>query len=145
MKRDPALQGLSRDHHQALFVAQGLRRAEEVGAAAQRFLEFWHEHGRLHFEVEENVLFPAWAEAASGYDEAMVVRALTDHHHIRLYARRIAGGRAGLDELRDLGERLAAHVRFEEREMFPAIESSLSADELAELAAELERAEAGEG
>ncbi|HSI80118.1 MAG TPA: hemerythrin domain-containing protein [Solirubrobacterales bacterium] len=144
MKRDPALQPLSRDHHQALFVAQRLRRAEEADAAAAEFLAFWREHGRRHFQVEEEVLFPAWAEREAGYDEQMVLRALTDHHAVRLAARRAAASRATLEELRELGVRLDAHVRFEEREMFPEIEAGLDRDELGALAEEIERAEAGE-
>jgi len=144
MKRDPALQPLSRDHHQALFVAQRLRRAEDVESAAAEFLAFWREHGRRHFQVEEEVLFPAWAEREAGYDEEMVVRALADHHGVRLAARRAAAGRATLDELRELGARLDAHVRFEEREMFPEIEAALAVDELGALAEQIERAEAGE-
>jgi hemerythrin-like domain-containing protein len=141
MKRDPALQPLSRDHHQALFVAQRLRRTEDVEPAAEQFLSFWREHGRLHFQIEEEILFPAWADGSPGYDEAMVLRALADHHAVRLEARRIASGRATVDDLRALGQRLNAHVRFEEREMFPEIERSLQARELADLAAEIERAE----
>ena len=141
MKRDEALQSLSRDHHQALFVAQRLRRAEDVEAASDEFLSFWREHGRRHFQIEEEVLFPAWADRDAGYDEGMVLRALADHHAVRVDARRAAGGRATLDGLHALSARLNAHVRFEEREMFPAIEMALSGEELAALAAEIERAE----
>jgi len=97
---------------------------------------------RRHFQIEEEILFPAWAETAAAYDEAMVIRALLDHHAIRLAARRIVGGRMAPEELLVLGERLDAHVRFEERELLPGIESSLSAEALGVLAAELERAEA---
>lgn len=143
MKRDPALQPLSRDHHQALFVAQRLRRADEIEPAGEAFLSFWREHGRRHFQVEEEILFPAWAECASGYDEAMVGRALGDHHRVRIEARRISAGRATLNELRELGRRIDAHVRFEEREMFPLIEDALGGDDLAALAVEIERAESG--
>jgi hemerythrin-like domain-containing protein len=140
MKRHPALHPLSHDHHQALFVAQRLRR-DAPAEAVPRFLEFWTEHGRRHFQIEEEILFPAWAEAASGYEEEMVVRALRDHHAIRAAARRLAGGADDPGELRELGERLDAHVRFEEREMFPAIESSLHREALAALAEEIARAE----
>lgn len=147
MKRDPALAPLSRDHHKALFVAQTLRRAEEVEGPAREFLEFWHEHGLNHFRVEEDVLFAAWAEADAeeGYEDEMVMRALADHHSIRRDARRIGAGRSSLNELHALGERLEAHVRFEEREMFPVIEATFGADALAALAGEIERAEAEPG
>jgi hypothetical protein len=49
MKRNEALQQLSRDHHRALEVALKLRRATdaEADAVRDRFLEFWREHGAL--------------------------------------------------------------------------------------------------
>jgi hypothetical protein len=42
-----------------------------------------------------------------------------------------------------LGELLAAHVRFEEAELFPAIEATLSPEELSDMASALETAEGG--
>lgn len=52
-------------------------------------------------------------------------------------------GSAELDTeaLRELGRRLAEHVRVEERELFPLIEEALSPERLVRLADELERAE----
>ena len=44
---------------------------------------------------------------------------------------------ASLLELHDLGDRLTAHVRLEERELFPLIEATLSERELDSLGAEL--------
>jgi hypothetical protein len=62
MKRDEALQQLSRDHHRALEVALKLRRATAADAvpARDRFMEFWREHGAVHFRVEEDVMLPAF-------------------------------------------------------------------------------------
>lgn len=141
MKRDPALVRLSQDHHQALVVALQLRRGADAETAAARFREFWREHGNTHFRVEEDVLFPVWAEADAGYDEELVVRALAEHHRIRSDARRVTAGETDWALLRRLGERLNDHVRFEERELFAAIEASLSREQLDRLADELERAE----
>jgi hypothetical protein len=61
MKRSAELAVLSRDHHQALVVAQQLRRATVATAAEAReaFLAYWAGHGRLHFGLEEELLFPA--------------------------------------------------------------------------------------
>jgi iron-sulfur cluster repair protein YtfE (RIC family) len=137
MKRSEALAELSRDHHQALFVAQRLRRAgpETAVAAREAFLEFWATEGRRHFRDEEEILLPAFARHEPPTHEA-VVRVLTDHIDLR----RRAGGTGStpsLDELRELGERLHAHVRHEERVLFPMIEAALSTDELVELAASL--------
>ena len=43
-----------------------------------------------------------------------------------------------LDELHELGTRLAAHVRLEERALFPMIENVMPADELLAVARALE-------
>jgi hypothetical protein len=79
MKRDEALQQLSRDHHGALEVALKLRRANDADADAvrDRFIEFWHEHGAHHFRVQEDLLLPACAHRVDATDPA-VVQVLTD-------------------------------------------------------------------
>jgi iron-sulfur cluster repair protein YtfE (RIC family) len=139
MKRSEALAELSRDHHQALFVAQRLRRAgpETAVAAREAFLEFWATEGRRHFRDEEEILLPAFARHEPPTHEA-VVRVLTDHIDLRRRAGDLGPGTTpSLDDLRELGERLHAHVRHEERVLFPMIEAVLSTDELVELAASL--------
>jgi hypothetical protein len=142
MKRHPALQALSRDHHQALVVAQRLRRAgaDDAGEAQAAFLEFWGTEGELHFRVEEELLLPRFA-AAGGADTAAVGRVLLDHAEVRLRALRLAGGPASAGALNELGELLAEHVHLEERELFPAIEHSLDHDQLRRLAADVIAAE----
>jgi hemerythrin-like domain-containing protein len=142
MKRHPALQTLSRDHHQALVVAQGLRKSGEssVAEAQSAFLEFWRSEGELHFRVEEEVLLPCYA-AAGGGDSAALARVLVDHAEIRLRAMRLQGGPASIAVLRELGELLAEHVRLEERDLFPAIEEMLDDGQLRRLAADVTAAE----
>jgi hypothetical protein len=77
VKRSASLASLSRDHHQALVVAQQLRRATDATAAEARtaFLSYWSRHGRLHFRLEEEVLFPAYAGHGDPHDP-VVLRAL---------------------------------------------------------------------
>ena len=142
MKRDPSLQDLSRDHHKALFVAQQLRRADGggAGAARDRFLDFWREHGRLHFRIEEEVLLPAFA-AKGGAGDAAVAEVLRDHAEIRLVALQLEAGPPDAGLCRALGERLEQHVRLEERRLFPAIERSMDEAELEALGAALQEAE----
>jgi len=142
MKRHPALQTLSRDHHQALVIAQRLRRAGDLGAgeAQAAFLEFWSSECQLHFRVEEEVLLPRFA-AAGGGDSPAIARVLVDHAEIRLRAIRLQGEPASTALLRELGELLAEHVRLEERDLFPAIEEVLSDRQSRRLAADVEDAE----
>lgn len=142
MKRAPALRPLSRDHLKALIAAKRLREASDVDSGAAAFVEFWQPEGRHHFRVEEEVLLPGWALGAP-VDRSAVARMLDDHLEIRREALRIEAGEASLEELRELGVRLEAHVRFEERELFPMIEQALDPESLDRLALAIEQAEAG--
>ena len=140
MKRSDALAQLSREHHHGLVVAQRLNRATAATAAAARdaFLTFWDQEGHQHFRVEEDVLLPALARHCSPTHDA-VVRVVTDHIDIRRRAIDVAGDPTP-DELRALGDRLHAHIRHEERMLFPLIEATLPDHELATLAVALEQA-----
>lgn len=144
MRRSPVLASLSRDHHQALVVAQRLRRATADTAAEARgaFLAYWRGHGRRHFRLEEEVLLPGYAAYGDAHDP-LVLAVLGDHVDLRRRADELAAATAApLPALHELGARLAAHVRREERELFPLIERAVPADRLAALAGALERAEA---
>lgn len=131
-KRAKALEPLSRDHLKALLAAKALREAKEARGAREAFLEFWRSHGGHHFRVEEEVLLPHWALGGE-VDRAAVERMLAEHLEIRREALRLAGEQPSLEELHELGRLLHDHVRFEERQLFPAIEGSLDADRLARL------------
>ena len=84
MKRSEALAPLSRDHHQGLFVALQLKRAEPKTAANARqdFLDFFEREGARHFRAEEEVLLPAYARHGEP-DQPAVVRVLVDHVDLR--------------------------------------------------------------
>jgi hemerythrin-like domain-containing protein len=91
--------------------------------------------------VEEEVMLPGVAPQIEPTDPA-VVRVLTDHVEIRRRTGELEDGSgAGADQLNALGEMLNAHVRHEERVLFPMIEEALSEDELGRLAQRIEEAE----
>jgi len=143
MKRSAALASLSRDHHHALVVAQQLRRATDATAAEARdaFLTYWADHGRLHFRLEEELLFPAYAGHGDPHDP-VVLRALGEHAMIRHRAHALAAAPSvGPGALEQLGTELAAHVRLEERKVFPLIERVMPERELNALAQALEAAQ----
>jgi hemerythrin-like domain-containing protein len=145
MKRHEALEQLSRDHHQALFQAMRLKRAadEDAGDVLGDFLDFWFGVGHLHFRAEEEVLLPAYsAYADASRDE--VVRVLVDHVEIRREAHELGSLTSDPppERLHKLGERLDAHVRHEERVLFPLIEDALPDDELARVARGVDEVEA---
>jgi Hemerythrin HHE cation binding domain len=138
LKRSDALAPLSRQHHQGLFAALKLKRADTASAGEARaaFVEFWEREGRDHFRVEEELLLPAYARHGE-HDHPAVVRVLVDHVDLRRRGEDVAASTdPDPDELHELGERLERHIRHEERVLFPLIEAALPADELARLAQE---------
>jgi hemerythrin-like domain-containing protein len=142
MKRSPELTPLSRDHHKALSAAQRLSRAEDEAAACRELLDFWTSHGSRHFQIEEDVLLPAWLELDPAADGEMAARTVREHLEIRTAVRRARHSDSDLNDLRAVGKLLADHVRFEERELFPLIESRLDSASLADLGREIDAAEA---
>jgi quercetin dioxygenase-like cupin family protein len=124
MKRHPALTPLSHDHHHALVEARRLRDAadgdSDPEAVAAAFADFFAAVSVPHFREEEEMPFPL--VAASDEARPLVVEALLDHQ--RLHAL-VAGLQRSSDvcgSMREIGELLEAHVRREERELFPLIE-----------------------
>lgn len=141
MKRSPELTPLSHSHHKGLFTAKQLRDAENLDAAAAALLEYWEAHGEGHFAIEEQVLLPAWLELDPNADVELAERVAAEHLELRVMVRRARRGDVSLEELRSCGDEISAHIRFEERELFPIIEAALSDADLKELGAELEEAE----
>jgi len=126
MKRSALLQPLSREHHTALTLAQACIRAAHSADAAgvcqacQRAVQAYTKDLEPHFRIEEQSLLPMLTSPAT---QALVQRTLMEHEQLR-------GMLAALQQneavaLNSFGQYLTAHVRFEERELFPLIESLL--------------------
>ena len=147
MKRSEALKVLSHQHHQGLFAALQLKRARHDNAeeARQAFLYFYQREGARHFRAEEELLLPAYARHTKP-DRPEIVRVLTEHVDLRRRGQDLdASAGVAPEALRELGERLECHIRFEERELFPMIEAALPDDEVVRLGAAIACAEAGDG
>lgn len=145
MKRHPDLRTFSDDHHQGLVQARRLRRAGEEGESADvagSFLEFWRRDTSLHFRKEEEVLLPVLARYGGDLDQGPVVEMLAQHARIRGLAMQLGDelerGEVREETLRTLGEQLEAHIRLEEREVFPLIEETLPERALREVTSRLE-------
>jgi hemerythrin-like domain-containing protein len=86
-----------------------------------------------HFRGEEEVLLPAFA-AKVGDDHPLIVRTLTEHiriHRLADEVRKALQSGAVIEKLlTEIAQTLEAHVRFEENELFTAIETTLTDDEL---------------
>ena len=124
MKRDPALLPLSHDHHHALVAARRLRTAADdpdPSAALEAFSRFFAAESVRHFRDEEERLFPLVADSEDA--RPLVIRALLEHQQLHALAGRVGDGDPA--RMRALADLLEAHVRFEERELFPLLERLL--------------------
>jgi iron-sulfur cluster repair protein YtfE (RIC family) len=152
MKRHPSLREFSDDHHQGLVYARRLRRAASGECAksaepARDFLGFWRRDTSLHFRKEEEVLLPVLARYRGDIGEQSILQMLTQHARIRGLAMQLSDElkqeKIQEDTLRTLGKQLEAHIRLEEREVFPLIEETLPEHALQEVASRLEVFEPG--
>lgn len=134
MKRSEELAVLSREHHIALELALRLRRAsvEQAASLAADARDFWRRESVEHLRLEEEFLLPSLARHVAA-DDPDIQRTRSDHVELRRRFTELDSPGLDLNVLRELGALLADHVRFEERRLFPRIESTLDADELAEL------------
>jgi hypothetical protein len=133
MKRDVRLHGLTADHHHALVLARTIRETVSRGGldlvllaeVRRRYIE---ELGP-HFAIEEEELLPAleWVGRTD-----LVARTLREHEALRGHL--AAADSGDLSHLAALGALLEAHVRFEERDLFPACEALVGPEVLTRVA-----------
>lgn len=139
MKRHPALVPLSRQHHDGLalgvMIERGLRDGADPAGTAQlerlreQALDLWQLELRGHFEVEEQIVFPAARQAG---EPRLVDTLIAEHEAIRLQfeaLERAPASEAGplLDELRTA---LVRHIRTEERVLFQAMQAAMDQPQL---------------
>ncbi|SFF16222.1 hypothetical protein [Nitrosomonas sp. Nm166] len=123
MPRAGALLPLSREHHTSLVVARAARKAADdkgsaVYSALVRIEEHWHAVLAAHFAQEEQLIHLA----ADTLDPESVARIFTEHAELRT----LACGPCALEpalRLRRFADLLAAHVRYEERVLFPQLQA----------------------
>ena len=115
------------------MLAQKLRRATEETehAAARGFLSQWEAEERLYFRIEEEILLPVYAEHGDPHHPA-IIWMLEGHIRIRRDAD-ILARQPSLSLVHQLGTQLAEHVQLEEQQVFPLIEQTIPAHELATL------------
>ncbi|HEX3023933.1 MAG TPA: hypothetical protein VHP12_01885 [Chitinophagaceae bacterium] len=133
IKRSIELQPLSRQHHNGLLFCLLLEKA--VKKQADKILMrdfcqyFWENDLQHHFEIEEKNLsrFISYDLLRDGIN-----RMLEEHVHIRKFFENpdVLIEYSIFDQLQLLIDK---HIRFEERELFPLIQTTISGDEMIEL------------
>ncbi|MDQ4078239.1 MAG: hemerythrin domain-containing protein [Chloroflexota bacterium] len=143
MKRHPALQDYSRDHHFLLLQTREIRwffdesrHAAQLEQLSAGFLSAWRRDIGPHLQEEEAVLLPFYAQHDAA-DEAYLQRVYSEHAWLRenvlAFQERLEQDEDFLELLGQIGHRLHDHVRFEERVLFQHMQSLLSDAELADL------------
>lgn len=142
MERHKSLISLSNDHHHGLSIAQKLKygykpsssKDAEINTDEKKelVLKFSDEYLHKHFRLEEDIIVPYLPE------NELIKRMLDEH--IKIYELLyIIEVRDPDDELLNhFAEKLEAHIRFEERELFPMLQQTLTEEQLNEIGKKME-------
>lgn len=153
IKRHPALQPFSRDHvvglyhaHQMMWLSEGRARCDAL-TTIRNYLHAWSSELVTHFDGEEALL------AVLPISRAGVDKLLDDHRVLRAIGSELqtvfdemsAKGAVAsapqdpamatevLELCKSVGQKLEQHIRWEEHEFFPSIESELTEQQLSDL------------
>ena len=148
MKRHKSLFSLSHEHQHGLALALKLKYPKrqlsssneaEISELKSELADKYENILRKHFRKEERYLVPGFE------DNNLMKQMLGEHIKLEGLYNKIVSNSEGwkLEQQRDklnlFGELLDLHIRFEERELFPMIEESLSEEQLEELGEKLRR------
>lgn len=126
IKRHSALIPYSREHHYSLLLGWKIKMGFSKDIAPERIKKytdwFFKNHILKHFEEEEKYIFPIL-----GNDHPMVKKALADHKRLISLFNEKKNIEASLKSIK---EELEAHIRYEERELFKAIQADATTEEL---------------
>ena len=129
LKRAIELQPLSHDHHHGLQLCWKIRTGFSRKIELERIKKyadwFFVTHLEPHFELEENYIFTVLDSS-----NELVKQALTDHRRLK----RLFTQTSDLEKaLGRIEEELEKHIRFEERVLFPEIQSEATEMQLSKI------------
>jgi hemerythrin-like domain-containing protein len=139
MLRDPSLIPLSHQHHNGLALCVMVRRslasdgsAENIAKQAKRAIDRYELELVNHFEIEEQVLFPACGPMP------LIDQLLTDHRAIEGFVAQLREAPSA-ELLEQFCALLSAHIRREESELFEQAQRALPREVLDRVGAEIDR------
>jgi iron-sulfur cluster repair protein YtfE (RIC family) len=143
MLRDKSLVPLSRQHQHALALCVRIDRASpishsDLAAWQAEITQLCQTEIEIHFVAEEKVVFPE-ARRFSQF-VALVDDLLADHSALRGMFADAAVQKMSDASLSAVAQRLSAHIRKEERQLFEGLQEVLSAEELALMGRRLDEA-----
>jgi hemerythrin-like domain-containing protein len=139
MLRDPSLIPLSQQHHNGLALCVLVRRslradgsAENVARLARRVIDRYELELVNHFEIEEQVLFPACGAMP------LVAELIADHRALEAFMPPLRT-RPSAELLEQFCALLGGHIRREESDLFEQIQRTLPREVLDQAGAEIDR------
>jgi hemerythrin-like domain-containing protein len=143
MLRDKNLIPLSHQHQHCLALCVRLDRAIQAGgvdleAWQAEIQQIFEQEIGCHFAAEEKELFPVAARYAEL--QPLVQELLTGHVLLRDFFSRAAARKLHVASLQALVEKLASHIRKEERELFEGMQRLMTPEELSVVGAALQHA-----
>jgi len=143
MLRDKNLIPLSHQHQHVLALCVGVDRAIQAGevdleAWQREIQQIFEQEIAVHFAAEEKELFPAAARFPQV--KPLVEELVAEHAALRDFFARAAGRALDGAGLQTFVEKLAVHIRKEERQLFEEMQRLMSPQELAALGTALEKA-----
>lgn len=139
MKRHEALTPLSREHHGALILAQLIKRnapayrglpTDTVGKI-QYAVDFFQSNLLSHFKKEEAILLKV--KHCSTDVAAITEDIIAEHTLLKNMFLSLEAAPDVISVLDELGQLLQAHIRKEERILFPLIQEHCTEEELSRL------------
>jgi hemerythrin-like domain-containing protein len=142
MLRDKNLIPLSHQHQRALALCVRLDRAIQAGevdleAWQAEIQQLFEQEITFHFAAEEKELFPAAARFPEL--QPLIRELLTGHALLRNFFSRAAARTLHVAGLQALVEKLASHIRKEERDLFEKMQKLMKPEELCIVGAALQR------
>jgi hemerythrin-like domain-containing protein len=142
MLRDKNLIPLSHQHQHCLALCVRLDRAIQAGdvdleAWQAEIQQIFEQEIAFHFAAEEKELFPAAARFPEL--QPLVQELVTGHVLLRDFFSRAAARTLHVAGLQVLVEKLASHIRKEERELFEGMQRLMKPEELSVVGAALQQ------
>lgn len=143
-----AIQLLTQDHKKVRQLLSELEKTTtEDTEDRERLVGEISKEVSIHAQVEEEIFYPAFKEAAEkSTDEEMFFEAAEEHHVVELVLPELVETDPSTDEFsakaKVLKELIEHHADEEEREMFKRAKSLMEPDELDDLGAQLEERKA---
>ena len=128
IKRNPAIVQFSKDHHFALLliwkIRQGLTFSIDTIRINKYINFFFQNYLENHFKEEEELLFVHLDK-----NDILRKRVVEDHHDLRKFSEKLNGDADSI-LINEFTNKLEAHIRFEERELFNDLQKNITASDL---------------